>query len=310
MAILLQYRADRMAAWIEALRAALPEEEIRVWPDHGDPADIEVVVTMAPERGSLRPFRRLRFIAATGAGVDALLEPGRDLPPGVPVVKLTDGRLAESMAQYVLAATMRYFRQFEAYERQQRAREWRQLPRPEIEAFPVGLLGLGTLGRVAAELLLKVDFPVRGWARTAKSLDDLETFTGREGLMVMLPQLRLLVCLLPLTEETKSIVDRRLLSRLPEGAFFINAGRGAHVVEDDLLEALVRGRLAHATLDVFATEPLPRDHPFWVAERITLTPHIASFTDPKSAARIIAQTLHLAREGRALPGRADPSHGY
>lgn len=299
-----------MDAWLAALREAMPEEEIRAWPDSGDPEEIEVVVTMAPEPGSLRRYRRLRFIAATGAGVDALLDPVREVPTDVPIVKLQDPRLAEDMALYVLAATMRYFRQFHEYEALQERRTWRQLPRPQLSEFAVAVMGLGTLGRCAAGLLAKVGFPVLGWSRTAKALPGVQCFVGPDGLDAMLPNARTLVCLLPLTDATEGMINGSLLSRLPHGAFLINAGRGGHVVEADLLEALETGRLAHATLDVFRAEPLSSEHPFWSHPRITLTPHVASLTEPLSAAQTIAATLRLARLGRPLPGEVDRERGY
>lgn len=310
MAILLQYRADRVARWQRALADALPGIEIRIWPDDGDPVAIEAVVTQAPPPGLLRRYPNARFVATTGAGIERLLAPEADIPIHLPIVRLVDETLTDSMAEYVLAAVLRYHRQFEHYEATQQAGAWSPLPRPEASERAVGVLGLGVLGLAAARRLHANGFPVLGWSRNPKPSDDIQTFHDRGGLDAMLGLVRVLVCLLPLTSETEGIVDRRLLDRLPPGAFFINVGRGAHVVDADLIAALDSGRLAHATLDVFRTEPLPQEHPFWRHPRVTITPHIASLTVPETAAAKIAETWRRARAGLPLANVVDRQRGY
>ncbi len=310
MAILLQYRADRAEPWRAALQEALPGEDIRVWPDHGPREQIEAIVTFAPAPGSLRGFPHLRFIASTGAGVDAMLDPARDLPTDVPVLRLVDDNLTNDMAMYVLTAVLFYFRQRDQYATQQRDGVWHPLPRPMREEFPVGILGLGTLGREAARLLVQMGFPVHGWSREKRSLPGVVTHAGADVLLAMLAQVAVLVLLLPLTPETRGLLDAPRLALLRSGARLVNAARGALIVEDDLLAALDAGRIAHATLDVFAEEPLPPDHPFWHHPRVTVTPHIAALTDPRSAARQIALQLARARAGEELLHRADPVRGY
>lgn len=310
MAVLVHYRQDRVARWVEALRIALPEEEIRTWPEAGEPASVEAVVTMNPEPGVLDRFPNLRFIAATGAGVEKLLDPDAGLPPGVPICRLVDPELTRGMAEYVLTAVLRYHRQFEQYEAFSRERRWNPLPWPSPSDRPVGFLGLGVLGTAAAELLTRHGFPVLGWSRSPKRVAGVRCEHGEEGLARLLHEARILVCLLPLTPETRGIVNRDLLSHLPLGAHFVNAARGAHVVDTDLMAALDSGQLAHATLDVFHDEPLATDHPFWAHPRITVTPHIASLTVPESAARRIADNLRRARAGEPLLDLADPRRGY
>jgi glyoxylate/hydroxypyruvate reductase A len=310
MAILLQYRADRVEPWRAALRAALPGEEVRVWPDHGPPGEVEAIVTFAPEPGSLLGFPRLRFIASTGAGVDVLLDPSRRLPAGVPVLRLVDPNLTRDMALYVLAVVLGYFRQLDLYAAQQRAREWRQLPRPVQSGFAVGVLGLGELGQAAARLLLRAGFRVHGWSRTPRPVPGVICHAGEAGLHDMLPKVSVLVVLLPLTPSTRGLLDAPLLGRLRHGARLVNAARGAIVLERDLLALLESGRIAHATLDVFAEEPLPPAHPFWRHPRVAITPHVAALTDPASAARQLAAQLRRARGGEELLHRADPVRGY
>lgn len=310
MAILLQYRADRLEPWRAALQEALPDEEIRVWPDHGNPDAVEAVVTFEPEPASLQQFGRLRFIASTGAGVDALLEPARALPAGVPVLRLVDPKLTRDMALYVLTVVLGYFRQLDLYAAQQRERVWHQHPRPVQEAFPVGLLGFGTLGRESARLLRQAGFPVHAWSRSLRSMSGVINHAGEVGLGAMLPEVAMLVAILPLTPATRGLLDARRFGQLRPGTRFVNVARGPIVVEQDLLAALDDGRIGHATLDVFATEPLPADHPFWHHPRVTVTPHVAALTDPRSAARQFAAQLHRARAGQELLHRADPARGY
>jgi len=310
MAILLQYRADRIEPWRAALQDVLPDEEIRVWPDCGDPNDIEAVISFAPEPGSLFGFPRLRFIASTGAGVDAMLDPVRRLPPDVPVLRLVDPSLTQDMATYVLTTVLRYFRQLDQYEAQQGDANWSQLPRPRFEDFPVGILGMGALGGAAARLLQSVGFTVHGWTRTPHGLPGVITHAGEDGLKAMLPQVAVLVLVLPLTSATRGIVNADLLARLRPGARLVNAARGALIVDAELLCALDRGQVAHATLDVFATEPLPSDHPYWRHPRVTVTPHVAALTDAQSAAAVVAEQLRRARAGAELLHRADPVRGY
>ena len=310
MAVLLQYRADRVEPWRAALQRALPAEDIRIWPDVGDPREIEAVVTFAPEPGSLLGFPNLRFIASTGAGVDAMLDPGRRLPPDVPVLRLVDPNLTRDMAFYVLTNVLRYFRQMDLYAGQQQDSAWRQHPRPRQEAFAVGLLGFGALGREAARLLVQLGFPVHAWSRSLRCMPGVVTHAGEVGLQAMLPEVDVLVALLPLTPATRGMLHAGVFARLRPGARFINAARGALVVDSDLLAALDSGRIAHATLDVFAVEPLPDAHPFWRHPNVTVTPHVAALTDPTSAAQQVAEQLRRARSGAELPHRADPVRGY
>jgi glyoxylate/hydroxypyruvate reductase A len=258
----------------------------------------------------LRAYPNLKAIFSLGAGVDHLFRDA-DLPAGVPVVRLVDKALTRNMTEYVVHWVLHYHRGFPQYAELQRRGEWRALPVPDPpERKRVGIMGLGVLGGDVARALLGLGFTVAGWSRTPKQIDGVESFAGDAGLVPFLSRLHNLVCLLPLTPETEGIIDRQTLSALPPGAFVINVARGGHLVEEDLLAALDAGHIAGATLDVFRTEPLPEDHPFWHHPRVVVTPHVASQTDPRSAADEVAANIRRIRAGQPPINIADPTRGY
>jgi glyoxylate/hydroxypyruvate reductase A len=209
-----------------------------------------------------------------------------------------------------MLAVLRHHRQDAGYRALQAAGVWEELPAPDTEATRIGIMGLGNLGADAARKLAALDFRVAGWSRTARALPGIETFAGEKGLMPFLARTDILVCLLPLTPATEGIINARTLAALPRGAYVINAARGGHVVEDDLLAALESGHVAGATLDVFRTEPLPEGHRFWTHPKVILTPHAASITIPRSVAPQVVDNLARLREGRPLANVVDVTVGY
>jgi glyoxylate/hydroxypyruvate reductase A len=257
----------------------------------------------------LRRYPNLRLLVSMGAGVDHLLRPPGP-PPGVPVARLKDARLTQGMTEWVLLNVLRFHRQDLEYRAQQDARVWNELPAPETSARRVGVLGLGELGAAAARAIGALGFPLLGWTRSPRTLDGVETFHGAAGLDAMLARSDILVCLLPLTPDTRGVINARTLALLPRGAFLINAARGGHVVADDLLAALDRGHVAAAALDVFEPEPLPADHAFWTHPRVLVWPHAASITIPQSAAPQVVENIRRAREGRPLINLVDFAAGY
>lgn len=310
MAILLSTKASAMEDWRDALLALDPQLEIRLFPEAGDPADIEAAVCWtAHDMAELRRYPNLKLIVSMGAGVDHLLRPPGP-PPGIPVARLVDERLTTGMTEWVLLNVLRFHRQDPEYRAQQAARIWEELPAPETGARRIGILGVGELGSASARALLPLGFPVMGWSRRPKDLPGVEMFHGAAGLDAMLPRTDILVCLLPLTPDTRGVVDARTLGLLPRGAFLINGARGGHVVQPDLLAALDSGHVAGAALDVFEPEPLPADHPFWGHPKVVMTPHAASITIPRSAAPQVVENIRRAREGRPPVNLVDFAAGY
>lgn len=309
-AVLLATGKATMPVWQEALLRLDPGLEIRLWPDAGAEAEIDVAVIWGAQYlQALRRFPNLRLIVSMGAGVDHLVRPPGP-PPGVPVARLKDARLTQGMAEWVLLNVLRFHRQDPEYRALQAARVWEELPAPETSARRIGVLGLGEIGGAVARVLAGLGFPVMGWSRGPKAIPGIETFHGAAGLDAMLARSDMLVCLLPLTPETRGIINARSLGLLPQGAFLINGGRGGHQVQEDILAALESGRLAGAALDVFEPEPLPAEHPFWGHPKVFMTPHAASITIPDSAAPQVVENIRRARAGEPLLNLVDFAAGY
>ncbi|HEY4134686.1 MAG TPA: glyoxylate/hydroxypyruvate reductase A [Alphaproteobacteria bacterium] len=299
----------RVQTWFDVLKAALPDAELRLWPDCGDPAKVEFVIASDLPPGAFATFPNLKFIACMAVGLDGLLgDP--TIPAHIPFVRSVNKERGDTMAEYVVLHALRHFRQQPDYEANQRQARWqRRLDRSAAD-FGIGVMGLGNLGRAAAEKLRLFGFPVAAWTRSPRDAGDIEIFAGRDRLPAFLARSRLVVCLLPLTAETRDILDARAFAAMPKGAYLINAGRGEELVEDDLLAALGSGQLAGATLDVFRTEPLPADHPFWQHPKVTVTPHNSAATVGAHGADVILDNIRRARAGLPLVNTVDKAAGY
>jgi glyoxylate/hydroxypyruvate reductase A len=309
MALLFLSKADNPVAWSAALKAEIPDLDIRVWPETGDVADIDAALVWNHPPGELTRYPNLRLILSLGAGVNHVLD-DPNLPPNVPIARLVDPGLTSGMVEYAVLTVLRYHRQLPQYEQLQRERRWKKLGIPDTAARRVGILGLGEIGGACAKAVAALGFPVAGWSRTPKDIPGIESFAGAESLHRFLQRSDILVCVLPLTPDTRGILNATTLAALPPGAFVINIARGGHVVDDDLIAALDYGHIAGATLDVFVPEPLPAEHPYWTHPKITLTPHVASLTNPRTAAVPIAENLRRLRDGRPFLHLVDRQSGY
>jgi glyoxylate/hydroxypyruvate reductase A len=295
--------------WEGALREVFAGEELRIYPDVGDPAAIEIALVANPPRGVLGGLPNLRLIHSLWRGVDALVgDP--TLPRAVPLVRLVDPAMARAMTETVLLHVLTLHRRLPEYREQQARALWRELEQPTADERRVGVLGLGDLGREAARALADLGFAVAGWSRQPRALPGVVGFTGAEGLTALLGRTDILVNLLPLTAETRGMLNATTLAQLPTGASLINVARGGHLVEDDLLRALDSGHLAHAILDVFDEEPLPAAHPFWRHPRVTVLPHVAAYSDARSGAAIVAANVARFRAGEPVEHLVDWEAGY
>ena len=283
--------------------------DIRLWPQFGDPDDIEFVLTWNHPPGEFEKFQNLRCIASLGAGIDHILR-DPNLPDGVPITRVVQASMSQFMSEYVILSVLHYCRQIDIYKNDQAQKRWQ--PRIPILArdIGIGIMGLGQLGADAARKLVQLDFKVAGWSRTPKSIDGVESYAGDEALDDFLSRSDVLICLLPLTPATRGILNSDLFQKLPTGAYLINVARGAHLIEQDLLTALDAGHLSGACLDVFQTEPLPPDHPFWGHPNIMITPHISSITDPLAVMPQILDNYRRMQSGKPLKHQVDRHRGY
>ena len=313
-ALLLAITGWDAAPWERRFRAAAPRREIRVWPDRvGDPAEIAYAAAWLPPAGALAPFKNLRAIFSLGAGADVLLA-DRSLPP-VPIVRVVDPDLTHRMTEYVTLHVLMHHRRQRLYDEQQRRRLWHEHAQPAAHEVQVGIMGLGVLGRDAAEVLARLGFEVAGWSRTPRIIPGIATYHGAGGLDAFLARSEILVCLLPATPATHGILNLALLRKLKRdgalgGAYLINAGRGALQVDDDILAALAEGTLAGASLDVFPTEPLPAASPLWAHPNVTITPHNAAASTPKAIAHYIVRQIERCEAGDPFENVIDPARGY
>ncbi|HEV2336251.1 MAG TPA: glyoxylate/hydroxypyruvate reductase A [Stellaceae bacterium] len=309
MAILFRSTAVAQERWRPLLTALMPGHEFRFWPDLGDKAGIEYALVWQPDPGLLASLPNLRLIIGLGAGVDGLLS-DPTLPRHLPIVRLVDPYMTQAMSEYVALSVLRLHRQDLDYLAQQRAHLWEEREQPNAAERRVGILGFGTLGQDAGAKLKALGFEVTGWSRSAKAVPGFATYAGAAGFGPFLARSDILVCLLPLTPETEGILNATTFAALPGAAGLVNAGRGGHLVETDLIAALDAGQLSGAVLDVVRQEPLPAAHPFWAHPRIILTPHIAAETHPPTAAAIIREAITRFEAGLPLANQVDPARGY
>jgi glyoxylate/hydroxypyruvate reductase A len=308
MTILYAADPEEAEAWIGSIRALDPKLDFATWPDWGDPDKVDFIIVGGRLPGDLSIFRNAKAIQSTWAGVNHLLR-GK-FPPGVPIARMVDQGLSANMVEYMVYWALDALRQGRELRAAQRGVKWLDLPLQWARNFPIGILGLGTLGSATAEKLVDLGFPVRGWSRSTKSLPGVETFHGAEQLGAFLAPVKLLMCLLPLTAETDGILDAKLFAHLPDGAALVNGARGGHLNEADLIAALDSGKLAYAVLDVFREEPLPSDHIFWRRRDIVITPHVASITRAGTGAGDILENYRRALAGKPLLNPVDPARGY
>jgi glyoxylate/hydroxypyruvate reductase A len=255
----------------------------------------------------LAPFSRLKAVLSLWAGVEAIVG---TVPRHIPLCRMVDEGLTRGMSEWVAGHVLRYHLGLDAHILGQDG-VWRNGIIPPFAAErTIGLLGLGELGRAVAATLAGIGFDVRGWSRRPRELAGIDTYAGHDGLADVLRSADILVTLLPATPQTTNLIDARTLALLPEGARLINPGRGSLIDDAALLDALDSGRLAHAPLVVFRTEPLPPDHPFWAHPRITVTPHVASETRPETASEAIAANIRRGEDGERLLYLVDRDEGY
>jgi glyoxylate/hydroxypyruvate reductase A len=301
--------AIEQETWCELLAAALPHAEVFPWRDDGPACGADVAVVWRPPAALFKRERELRVVFNLGAGVDALLNLP-DLPDDVMLVRLEDAGMAAQMAEYVAHYVVRASRSFDEYEALQKAGRWQPLLEIDRRQWPIGVMGLGVLGTSVARAMAGLDYPVAGWSRSGRRLEGVRTYAGLDALPAFLARTRVLVNLLPLTPDTEGILCRETLSQLLPDSHLINLGRGAHLVEEDLLPLIDSGHMAGAMLDVFRVEPLPAGHPFWTHPRVKITPHVAAITLRRETIEQIGTKILAIMRGETISGIVTRERGY
>jgi len=290
---------EDMEVWSSGLQEAMPEMDIKVYPDEGDVNDIEYAVVWKHPRGILKKYPNLKAILSLGAGVDHIISDS-ELPKGLPIVRLVDKKLTHEMYLHSLHWVLHFHSNQYLYRIQQQSREWVQQSSVQSEDRTIGIMGLGNIGKAIGDSLVNLDFKVIGWgARPKNSLGEIEYYYGHEQLSEFLSQTDILINILPLTENTKNILTKNELKLLPKGSFIINIGRGGIINENDLLSFLNSGHINAAALDVFAQEPLPENNSLWGHSSVYITPHIAGQSNPGSAGKTIAENIRLIEKGES-----------
>lgn len=298
-----------LSSWKKAIQDIDPNIDVEFWPAIEDKNRIQFAVCWNQPKHVMDSFPNLKAVSSLGAGADHLLT-DEHLPESVDICRVVSPSLVQQMKEYVTAAVLSIQRNFVDYIRQKDQKKWDPHSHPLASELSIGIMGLGELGRPAAKQLARMDYNVSGWARTSKKIEGVETFAGPEEKKAFLNATQILICLLPLTQETEGILDLNTFKQLQENAWIINAARGEHLVDEDLIYALDSNILQGAWLDVFSEEPLPDRHAFWNREHIIITPHIASITKPHEVADQIVDNYKRALSGIELNYKVDREIGY
>lgn len=304
------YKADpvRGAVWAELMARMAPDLDFRIWPEIGDDSEVEALITWDSPGDLPTRFPRLKAVFSTGAGVDQF--DFSYLPDDVHLVRMIESGITDGMVEYVTLAVLALHRNLPDYLEAQKQARWSPIMVRPAHKTRVGVLGLGVLGEAVLRRLADFGFSCSGWSRSGRKLDGIPTSGGPDGLRNMLAQTDVLVCLLPLTDETRGFLNTNIFCQLPEGAHLVHVGRGGHLVEDDLIQALDSGQLSRAILDVTPQEPLPGGHPFWAHPRVWITPHVASMTQPETAVGPFVDNIRRLQQGKLPVGLVNRRRGY
>jgi glyoxylate/hydroxypyruvate reductase A len=301
---------EDMEVWSNGLQKAMPEMDIKVYPDDGDVNEVEFAVVWKHPRGILKKYPNLKAILSLGAGVDHIIS-DPDLPEGLPIIRLVDKKLTHEMCLHALHWVLHFHSDQYLYRSQQLKRQWIQQSSIQTEDRTIGIMGLGNIGRSIGELLVTQSFNVIGWGANQKSsLTDIKYYYGQDQLSDFLGRTNILINVLPLTSDTTNIITKKELRLLPKNSFIINIGRGGIINEDDLLTLLSEGHIKAAALDVFAQEPLPENNSLWNHPSVYITPHIAGQSNPNSAGQTISENIYRIQKGELPYPIYSRANGY
>lgn len=307
MSILLSLSDTQIAPWRKAFQQYLPTWDIRVFPKVGQPSDIKYAVVWKHPNGDLKRYQNLKAILSCGAGVDHIIN-DPDLPLELPIVRLYDEKLTQDMCHYALHWVLHFHNDYAQYTKYQ---HWQPHSLNLPEERCIGIMGMGNIGAKIALALANLGFNVQGWGATPRTKKSAWSYYyGASTLSSFLRKTDILINVLPLTDQTKGLLDAKQLLHLPRGAYVINMGRGGVIDEDGLLKSLNKNHIQGAALDVFETEPLPTSHPFWRHPNVYVTPHIAGQNNPKTASKAITDNILKIENGQTPFPLYDPNKGY
>ena len=309
MAIAILRQDGKIETWIKALKAVDPKIPVYSYLEDHPKEEIDMALVWKHPKGALAEYPNLKCIASSGAGVDFIFE-DPNAPVNLLITRVVDTMLAKDMSEHVIAAIFAHLKNLNQYKIDQINKIWKPMDYRRISDFTIGILGLGALGLVLANDLVKFGFKTQGWSNSQKSIDSVQAYAGQEELSAFLETTQILVCLLPLTDETSCILSKTLFRQLPEGAYIINVARGGHLVDSDLIEMLDNDHLSGACLDVYHEEPLSTEHPFWEHSKVHMTPHYASVSDTRSVVPQILENYRRLQNKEPLLHLVSKSKGY
>lgn len=299
----------KVKPWVDALKEAGPEIEVITQDQIKDKQRVLYALAWNHPRGIFREFPNLKCISSMGAGVDHIMT-DKDIPGQIKIVRIVDPLLSQDLAEFSLSVVMNHMRGLTGYRLKKEQKLWKRSRYKRITDIKIGIMGTGVIGNHVATFLQSCGFTVSGWGRSPGSPGAYKRYHGADQLKDFLAEINVLICLLPLTPQTRGILNRNTLAMLPQGAFVINLGRGGHVVDQDLISFIDSGHLSGASLDVFEEEPLPVEHPFWSHPAIEITPHMASITAPESVAPQVVENYRRAINGQQLLNQVKREQGY
>lgn len=308
MSVALLFNQKPTEEWQRNLQKLLPETKVEVYPIISNPEDVEFIATWKPHKDYIKEFPNLKVIQSVGAGIDHLLH--TEIPDSIKVTRIVDSALKQEMFEHVLACIMTSMKNLLTYHKNQLQQEWIPKNYTSIHETTITILGLGEIGKLVAERFVALGFRVKGWSNSQKNINGVETFVGKEGLNSAIANTDFIVNILPLTTETESILNYKFFNQCSKQTVLINVGRGAHLVEKDLLIAIDEKQIKEAYLDVLREEPLPENHPFWSNKNIYITPHIASVTNATTALQQVATNYKKLKNMETLENEVSLDKGY
>lgn len=308
MSIVILFNQKKSEDWLLKIKELLPNKKIEVYPDIEDKSKVEFLITWKPNEGYVNEFPNLKVVQSVGAGIDHLLH--TPLSDDIRITRIVDPALKQDMFEFILTNILISMKNMHFYAKEQSEKKWSPNDYKSINNTTITILGLGEIGKLVAEKLSLLGFRVKGWSNSEKSINDVESFMGKEELNQAISDTDFIVNILPLTSETAGILDTSFFNQLKDQTVLINVARGGHLVDEDLINAIENNKIKESYLDVFNQEPLNENHPFWQNSAIHITPHIASITKPETAIQQVVENITRLDNGEDLMNQVDLKRGY